>query len=135
MADINKAGMPPVEPPALPFDQREPQHKAFEWADPGVSEAMPARPAIMFFNMTRDITEGAATALQILEGCRLAEENHGDDERPLLSLADQGALMRLVIGSLGALSAAAENCTEWVNTHGEGWKARELAQRKARGAS
>lgn len=138
MAAKNKAGAAgeaAALPEAVPFDQRPPLHKAFEWSDPSACNFIPAHASISFFNMTRDITMGAVTALQLVERCQLDADNYDDESRPLLSLSDQSALMRLTIGALQALNSSAEDLTEWVDQSGPAFKSRELAERAKGGAA
>lgn len=138
MAAENKAGNAPVEaaalPDAVPFDQRPPLHKAFEWSDPSACDFIPAHAPIAFFNMTRDITQGAVTALGIIDRCQMdAEDDDTDGCRPLLSQHDQASLMRLTIGALRALNGVAEDHNEWVDKYGPQWKAREMQERQKSG--
>jgi hypothetical protein len=92
----------------------KPIFSAFEWGHDAVNAdgvTVPGRVYADLLNKTHDITLGVATILEILERDRLSAE-FGDD-RPILSVHAESALMRLAIRSAHMLRDEAEHSTQW----------------------
>ena len=92
----------------------KPIFSAFEWGHREVSAegvTVPGRVYADLLNMTRDISEGVATILEILEHDMLAEDA---DEPRLFAGNAESALMRLAIRSAHMLRDETERSTDWV---------------------
>ncbi len=102
MTENTKAGAT-GQAAALPVDQPEYQFTPFAWVKGG-GEMM------NFVGLTRDVSGGVKTVLQVLERDLL--ENGFGDASPIFSPVHAGTLTRFVIASLDLLEAEAERIQE-----------------------
>lgn len=96
----------------------KPIFSAFEWGHDEVNAQGVTVPGDVYadlLNKTRDITHGVATILEILERDRLSTEF--DNDRPILSMHAESALMRLAIRSAHMLRDETERSTQWAYDH------------------
>ena len=108
-----KAGSAPVEPLALPddnleplpFNQRPPMFRAFEWAESDYTAGVPE--AVVARDMTQlgDLAAGAALVLEMLYADDLSAESHHDlEDAPLIGHRDRSKLMRMAIAAFGLIA-------------------------------
>src|SRR5438034_59344 len=103
------------------FNHGAAAHKPFSWLSDGAKDY----PLAHFIALTRDISIGVHTCLQIYNASSLAREENcdalpGEEVLPAVTRVDAENLLRLAIGTSQMLFESAEETLAWINAHGPG---------------
>lgn len=121
MATKKNTGTTGAEAAALPTAKRGPLFEPFSWTDhtamPGAI-TLPSRRVLSVLSTVRDLSNGAALVVEMVER-DLIDEESSDDAVALLSSHHQGLLIRMAIAANHTIAREIEALTEFVMAQGE----------------
>ena len=101
------------------FNHGTAAHKPFSWLVDGAKDY----PLAHFIALTRDISSGVHTCLEIYNASGLVREENcdalpGEEVLPAVTRVDAENLLRLAIGTSQLLHESAEQTLAWINENG-----------------
>lgn len=121
MATKNTTGTASAEAAALPAAKPAPLFVPFSWTNhtamPGVL-ALPSHRVLSALSAVRDLTNGAALVMEIIERDLVDGLEEEDAPPSLLSDSHRETLMRMAITASRMAAREAETLTDWVQEHG-----------------
>ena len=101
------------------FNHGAAAHQPFSW----LADDAKDYPLADFVALTRDISSGVHTCLEIYNASALVREENcdalpGEEVLPAVTRVDAENLLRLAIGTSKLLHESAEQTLAWINAHG-----------------